>query len=177
MKIGIDIDNVITNTFEELSHYFNRFMRKEFTPPEAIEAMRKEKLKMVGYWFLTWRRGLLTQVKPIEGARETIGLLHAKHRIALITSRMPVFNRQTKLWLSRHDVPYHELHHAKEKHKYKKAGGCRYFIEDNLEEAEVLADHCEKIFLFDYPWNRRTTRDNIIRVNGWRDIEALVNAG
>ena len=175
MKIGLDIDNVIANTFQELAIYFNRYMGREHTPPEVVEIMRHDKLRMIGYWFVTWRDKLLTRLTPLAGSRETIREWHAAHEIVLITSRMPVFNRQTKDWLNHHSIPYHQLHHAKEFNKYKKAGGCDVFVEDNLEECEVLADHCEKVFLMDQPWNRRRPgRNNIIRVADWRELKQLL---
>jgi uncharacterized HAD superfamily protein len=68
-------------------------------------------------------------------------------------------------------MSYHALHHAKELKKFKKAAGHEVFIEDNLEECEVLSNHCKKVFLFDHPWNRRPVKGkNIIRVKNWHEI-------
>lgn len=106
MKIGIDIDNVIANTFVDLAAYFNQFMGKEFEP---------------------------------------------------------------------HEVPYHKLHHAKEKTKHTKISKPDIFIEDNLDECEILAEFCERVFLIDHPWNRREpNKKNIIRVKNWRELGELV---
>ncbi len=175
MKIGLDIDNVIANTFRELAEYFDRYMGKEHTPPEVVEVMRRDKIKMLGYWFLTWRDQLLTRLTPLPGARETVRDWHTRHRIVMVTSRMPVFNRQTKQWLAGQQIPFHELHHAREFHKFKKAGGCDIFVEDNLEESEILAEHCEKVFLMDQPWNRRAPKHgNIVRVAGWAELQSQV---
>ncbi len=175
MKIGLDIDSVIANTFQELADYFNRYMGREHTPPEVVEVMRRDKLKMLGYWFATWRHQLLTGLTPLPGARETVRRWHASHEIVLITSRLPVFNRQTRAWLAKHGFPFHELHHAREFHKYKKAAGCAVFVEDNLEECEVLAGHCPRVFLLDQPWNRRPAkRSNIVRVSGWAELQAKI---
>jgi uncharacterized HAD superfamily protein len=171
MKIGIDIDNVIADTFTDLIPYYNRFMGREDTPQEVIATMRRRKLLMVRYYFLAWRHRVMTGIKLIDGAAETLRGWAGEHQLKLVTSRLPLFNRQTREWLEKHQVPYHELHHAKETTKYRKAGQCEVFIEDNPEECEVLADHCERVFLFDQPWNRRTfSQQNIIRVNNWREI-------
>lgn len=177
MKIGIDIDNVLAHTFRDLSGYFNRHMglQNETDPREVIRIMREDKLKMVGYWFATWRKKLLTQAEPIEGALDTLLEWLPLHRLVLITSRLPVFNRQTKEWLNKHGFPYHELHHARELTKYRKANGCDLFVEDNLDEAEVLAKHCGKVFLLDQPWNRRPYKQkNIIRVQDWAELRKLL---
>jgi len=174
MKIGLDIDNVLANTFSELADYFNRYMGREHTPPEVVEVMRRDKLKMLGYWFVTWRDQLLTKLTPLDGAQATVRTWHSRHEIVLVTSRLSVFNRQTRSWLAKHDIPFHQLHHAREFHKYKKAVGCDIFVEDNLEECEVLAGHCPQVFLIDQPWNRRPVRaNNIIRVAGWAELSAI----
>lgn len=171
MKIGIDIDNVITNTFKDLADYFNDFFGIKASSEEVVRIMRKKKLKMWLYWFKSWNEKMMTKVTPIEGAIESIKALHLNHDISLITSRLSIFNSQTKEWLEKHGIPYHSLHHAKEKTKHKKAPGCDIFIEDNIDECEILADHCKKVFLLDQPWNKRAfSQKNIIRVNNWDEI-------
>lgn len=172
MKIGIDIDNVIANTFYDLSKRFADFMGKDIPPAEVVSAMRKHKLKMWQYWAYAWRHKLLSLVLPIERSVETIAGWHSSgHSIFLITSRIPLFGRQTREWLKKFNVPYHELHHAKEGQKHKKISQCDLFIEDNIDECEALADHCEKVLLLDYPWNQKTiSRSNIIRVKNWDEI-------
>ncbi len=175
MKIGIDIDNVIANTLVDLADRFNEYIGRELSPVEVVEVMRKEKFRMWGYWFLTWRKGLLTKVSVISGARDTIRQWHGGHKIVLVTSRLRILNRQTRFWLSENGIPYHELHHSKETKKHLKADGCEIFIEDNLEECEVLADHCRQVFLMDHPWNRRPIKNkNIVRVNGWSELKGLL---
>lgn len=175
MKIGIDIDNVISNTFTDLHDYFNKYMKMKATPNEVQDIMRKEKLKMWGYWFATWKDRALTKVTVREDAAKTIGEWHSEHRIVLVTSRHAVFNRQTRSWLNEKNVPFHELHHAKERSKHLKANGCDIFIEDNLEECEVLSLHCKKVFLIDQPWNRREIKaGNIIRVNDFFELKAHI---
>jgi hypothetical protein len=175
MKIGIDIDNVIANTYQDLAKHFNQFMGKDYEPKEVVETMRREKLKMWAYFLDAWRKQIMAKVSLIEGAAETIRAWHHHNTISLITSRNILFNRQTKSWLKQNDIPYHQLHHAKETTKHQKAAGCTFFIEDNLEECEILANHCDRIFLFDQPWNHRPIKQsNIYRVSSWQQIRALV---
>ena len=166
MKIGIDIDNVIADTFADLIPHYERFMKQRSTPQQVIETMRRRKLKMLQYYFMAWKKRIMVTVGPIEGAAETSRQWHPKHQISLVTSRLCWFNRQTRDWLNKHNIPFHELHHAKERTKHKKANGCDLFIEDNVEECKILSDHCERVFLFDHHWNRiELAKKNIIRVN------------
>jgi uncharacterized HAD superfamily protein len=171
MKIGIDIDNVIANTFFELSHEFNRFMGRDIDAARVSEEIRRNNFKLWLYWFITWRKKMLAAVSPIEGAIDTVQELFDEHHIRLVTSSLPIFNRQTKDWLKKYKIPYHELHHTKERMKFEKATDCDIFIEDNLDECEILAEHCEYIYLFDYPWNQRQPKKgNIIRVQNWNEL-------
>ncbi len=176
MKIGIDIDNVIANTFQDLVPHFNQFVGQKMEPIQVIQFMRRRKLKMLGYYLNAWKNRIMTTVTLIDGAAETIRQWYQAHNIKLITSRMPLFNQQTRYWLKKHNIPFHELHHAKEMNKYKKADGCQIFIEDNIEESEILADHCERILLLDHPWNRRKPcKSNIIRVKNWQEIKLALD--
>lgn len=171
MRIGIDIDNVIADTFKDLSEAFNSYMGKQLKPQEVVDIMRKERLRMWGYWFITWKKRLLTKVAPVKGAKEALEIWFREHDILLVTSRLPILRRQTRQWLEQHGIPYHELHHLKEGRKFKKGKGCDIFIEDNLEECEILADHVDRVFLIDQPWNRRETKKkNIVRVGNWSDV-------
>ncbi|MEA3493831.1 MAG: hypothetical protein U9R38_05540 [Candidatus Margulisiibacteriota bacterium] len=174
MKIGIDIDNVIADTFRDLSDYFNEFMGRKVDPSEVVDIFRKERLKLWRYFFNAWRTKVMTRISPIDGAIETIQGWSDKHHIKLITGRFPLFNRQTKSWLKKLNVPYHELHHSREKEKFLKAKDCDIFIEDHFEECELLAEHCDRVFLFDHPWNRFSTKKkNIKRVKNWTEICAI----
>ncbi|NQT29412.1 MAG: hypothetical protein HQ596_02455 [Candidatus Saganbacteria bacterium] len=171
MKIGIDIDNVIANTYQDLYAFFDSFMKRKSDPHETIRIMRKHKIKMWFYFYKAWRQKVMTKVSLIDGAAETIQGWSKEHQIYLVTSRYPIFNRQTKWWLKEHKIPYWELHHAPETTKHLKVDRCDIFIEDNLDECEVLADHCERILLFDQPWNQKPIKQkNIIRVKDWEEI-------
>ena len=171
MKIGIDIDNVIANTYKDLAGFFHDFMGREIDPADIVEFFRHEKIKVWHYFFEAWRKKVMTKISLIKGSQETIQAWSKEHQIHLVTSRFPLFNRQTKAWLKKHAVPYHGLHHAKETKKHLKAKNCQIFIEDNLDECEILADHCEKVFLFDYPWNqKKPSKNNIVRVKDWTEI-------
>lgn len=175
MKIGLDIDNVIANTFHELSSHFNDFMGRKFEPHEIVLEMRKHKLKMVFYNIDAWLKGVLGKVSPVKEAIISIREWNKEHKIQLITSRLFILKRQTEKWLKKHDIPYNELYHLKEGTKYKKAKECDIFIEDNLEECEILSNYCKTVFLMDYPWNRKPLRPkNIIRILTWDEIKEFI---
>ena len=146
-------------------------MGKPHTAQEVIETMRKQRIKMLAYYFYAWRKRIMSTVTLTKGSAETIRTWAREHKISLITSRRLVFNRQTRQWLNKHNIPYHELHHAREGTKFLKAKNCQVFIEDSFEECEILAQHCERVFLFDHPWNRKPLKQkNIIRVNSWPEL-------
>jgi uncharacterized HAD superfamily protein len=175
MIIGIDIDNVIGDTFQDLTYYIHKFIGKKIEPIKMLEFMRRKTLRTFIFVFKAWRIKLLTKISPINGAAATIQRWHPNHKIILITSRSVIFRKQTEKWLKEHRIPYHELHHAKMGKKYKRGKECNIFIEDNLEECLILSDFCDKVILFNYPWNQSAKEiNNIIRVNSWEEISAIV---
>ena|SRR3989339_358680 len=175
MKIGIDIDNVIANTFDELRHHFNRFMGKEYAAHEIVYALRKNKLKTFFYNVDAWRKKVLETVSPIPSAVDKIREWFLEHEIYLVTSRLFVLKNQTKRWLLKHNVPHHGLFHLKEGTKFKKAKEYDAFIEDNFEECEILAEHCPKVFLIDKPWNRKKSlKKNIVRIKDWEEFKKYI---
>ena len=172
MQIGIDIDNVIGNTFQDLAYYIAKIFGKRIDPIKLVELIRRNTLQTIFFIYKAWRMRLLVKISPITGSAETIRKWYPKHKIILITSRSILLHRQTEEWLKKHNIPYHELLHAKEGMKYKRGKECTVFIEDNQRETEILADYCKFVFLFDYPWNRKSTKkSNIIRINSWPELD------
>ncbi len=172
MRIGIDIDNVIANTYNDLYPFFHEYMGRIISPHQVVEIMRKHKIRMIGYFYTAWKKQVMPSVSLIKGAVETIQTWYNQHQIILVTSRSFIFRRQTQRWLKEHNIPFNELHYAKETTKHSKASQCDLFIEDNFEECEVLADHCKQVLMLDYPWNQKETKkSNIIRVKNWDEIQ------
>ena len=172
MKIGIDIDNVIANTFEELRDHFNKFMGHNYEAHEIVHALRANKVKTFFYNIDAWHKRVLEGVSPIAEAVEKLREWTKEHELNLVTSRLFILKNQTARWLSKHSIPYDKLFHMKEGTKFIKGRECQAFVEDNLEEAEILADHCPKVFLIDKPWNRRESgKKNIIRIKSWGEFK------
>ncbi|OGC22763.1 hypothetical protein A2310_05400 [candidate division WOR-1 bacterium RIFOXYB2_FULL_37_13] len=146
MKIGVDIDNVLANTFDELSSHFNRFMGKEYAADEIVYALRENKFKTFFYNIDAWKKRVLEGVSPIEEAVQKIKKWSLEHEIYLVTSRLFILKNQTKRWLKKHNIPYNDLFHLKERTKFKKAKEYDIFIEDNIDECEIIADYCPRVF-------------------------------
>lgn len=175
MIIGIDIDNVIANTFGDIGFFLKKYVDPNINPLKVIENVQHDKLKMASFYIKAWRMKLITKVTLIEGAAETISKWYPQHRIKLVTSRFILFKKQTRDWLKLNYIHYHELYHMKEGTKFKKSKGCDFFIEDNPDECEILADYCPKVIILDHPWNQRPLKKpNIIRVKNWQEIAAIV---
>jgi len=176
MRIGIDIDNVIANTYNELYPFFHAYMGREIDPHQVVETMRKHKIRMIGYFYTAWKKKVMSSVSLIQGAAETIRLWHNNHHITLVTSRSFIFRRQTRRWLTKNSILFHQLHFAQETTKHSKIDNCDVFIEDNFEECEILADHCKQVLMLDYPWNQKPlTKKNIVRVKNWDEIKTYIN--
>lgn len=191
MRIGIDIDNTITNTRETMQAYLERYARTNnlpytFNPSRYTleEALSWEP----GDLDLFTRRHLADvyrRVAPKPHAVEVIRDLHRDHHIALITSR----NRRngnirevTLEWLARNQLEYDQLimNETENMHHFSKLGACLdNRIEVMIEDHDGLSLELSRfipVILFDYPYNTDLQADNIIRINDWRQVKPALAA-
>lgn len=107
----------------------------------------------------------------IEGVLEAMAALaEAGWDMVGITARAPDLADATEAWLARHELPLIGVHHTP---MLSKAGvaerlGVATAIEDNPEEAEMLAEVCES-WLFDRPYNRDHVAVKVRRLLSWDD--------
>ncbi len=190
MRIGIDIDNTITNTRETILVFLERYALahslpysydpSKYTLEEAISwAPRDLEIFIEKHLPDVYR-----EVTPKPHAVEVIRDLHRNNYIALITSR----NRRngnireiTLEWLARNQVPYDQLimNETENMHHFSKLAACLdNDIQVMIEDHDGLAVELSRfipVILFDYPYNTNVRDDNIIRVQDWLQVKnALV---
>jgi len=185
MRIGIDIDNTITNTRETILAFLERYalarsLPYSFDPSKYTleEALSWEPRDLDGFieQHLT---DVYREVAPKSHAVEVIRDLHSNDYIALITSR----NRRngnihaiTLEWLARNQVQYDLLimNETENMHHFSKLAACREnSIQVMIEDHDGLAlelSHFIPVVLFDYPYNTNIRGDNIIRVQDWLQV-------
>lgn len=185
MKIGIDIDNVITDTVNGVLDYINERLPVELTINDIEEYWMEAALPEQYQWIvaaafndsLMWKN-----VKMIEGAAQYIGELYNDgHKIYFVTATTPN-NFKKKIGFLERSLPF-----------FPQGYVCQHSIsiqEKQLLRLDVLIDDYldnligEKEYLgilFDYPWNRNTTSKalselyGIARVYNWAMAYETIN--
>ncbi len=192
VKIGIDIDNVISDTFSSYIERFNRQFDTKITYEELSDfyyfekysGIEKEKVEM---FVETLERDYEYHfsLKPYDEAVSVIRKwLKEKAKVHYITLRPTHMRKVTIDWLKKHGFfgknTTLDLYDEKKPHisnaDYKKSIADRLGIDFIIEDAwEIAVVFTIPVFLIDRPWNRRANLPkNVIRVKKWQEIERLV---
>ena len=191
MKIGIDIDDVITETMKGYLKEINKNREKEIDFEEVngslfwkeVFGFSKEQTKKFLDGFFEMKA---YELELIEGVKEILSKLNKDHEIYFITSRPPMFQKQTKEYLKKHmpeiepKVFHSEVNALVEAGKDKidlcEELGIDLIIEDQKRFARNCAERGLKVILFRRPWNdNMEEHENIIRVKTWNEILEKIN--
>ena len=190
MKIGIDLDEVIADFMDALLIFYhkkkqklhnkNEFKEYKFWPVWGIT--REEAIKLVDEFHETNK---LDDVKPAELAVQEINsLLKNGDELYVITARPIRFKQKVEDWIKYHlKTEKIEVIHAGDFHKDQastkaeicKELGIKIILEDLGETAVQCAESGIKVILFDKPWNKNFSHNNIIRLNNWKEVAKELN--
>ncbi len=185
MLIGIDLDDVLAETFFAFDQFHNSTYGTSFTKEDHFTFdlskfwnVSQEEAKRRVREFNASKYSL--EIKPLLGAKEALLELSKEHEIKVITSRLEEISDKTEKWLEEH-YPDHdfEVHYAN--HYYgiehqKKSEICQnlgidILIDDCLEYALECSLEGIKVLLLDNPWNQRgNLPENVTRVSDWNNI-------
>jgi len=115
--------------------------------------------------------GLYAEARPADGAAFGVAALRAAGwGIVGITARPGHLADVTASWLDAHGLGLDEVHHTAlgTKADVARRLGVRATVEDNPDEAELLAGVCES-WLLDRPYNRHDVVRRARRVRSWDD--------
>ena len=114
---------------------------------------------------------LYAEARPADGAAFGVAALRAAGwGIVGITARPGHLADVTASWLDAHGLGLDEVHHTAlgTKADVARRLGVRATVEDNPDEAELLAGVCES-WLLDRPYNRHDVLHRARRVRSWDD--------
>lgn len=184
MKIGIDIDGVLTNFYEELITNGIKFCYKN-NINYCIKPDEYQESKVLGIseedieHFWNYYLGEYVQhCKIRDGASEIISKLKKSNEIYIITSRNEdglsedlygTMQEMTKVWLKKNGVEYDKIIFTQEKLKTCIENDIALMIEDCAENIQKLSDRI-RVLCFDAPYNKKTKGKNVTRVYSWFDI-------
>lgn len=182
MKIGIDIDNTITDTAPILKKYC-----KEYNDNFVKRGLKMHETGAASYNLYDWTyeenldfcvkylEEVVLQAEVKENAKEVIKKLKNEgHIINIISSRaVPVFKtpyETTEKFLKEKGIVYDKLLVG----KVEKKSSCienelDVLIEDEVHYINEMAEFIP-VIVFDEPYNKQCVGKNVIRVNNWLEI-------
>lgn len=187
MIIGIDIDDVIANTYEVMFFDAQKFTIEELKRNGKIH---KENLKIHMYcsemhnWnkeetirFLDeYYESIMKEVKPIKYASDTINKLKEEgNTIYLITARFKnnKFDIQeiTKKWLSDNNVKYDKLFlNCDKKANIVQQNNVDVFIDDSFKNCKEVSEVGVKTYIFNNIINEDFYDEKIDREYSWTHL-------
>ncbi len=187
MRIGIDIDNTITEVQEELNNAAYEYaiklgknIKNAENPFEDIKNngdTYKKKFQFsyneLKYFLKNIQEEITNKAKPRENATETINRLRKNgHKIIIITARDSEFHDDpyllSKSWLNKNNIEYDKLIvNAREKGIVCKNENIDLFIDDQLNNClDVLKEGIKVIRIS----NENCTNKDIVDLNDWIKI-------
>lgn len=181
LKIGIDIDGVITDfvsTFIEVINekYNIRFGHEDVKEHDLYKVLgisEDEAKKLI-------IETLDKDLQPQPYAIDELNKLNREHDIFLITARPHNTRNITEQWLYKHGIKYKELIYLDEgkKHKLKEQSNLKLdvIIDDNLKDIINWIDKVQLIIILNHPWNKSLNiKNNFIRAYNWIHISEILD--
>ena len=194
MNIGIDIDDTISETFETLLPYSQKYTIEDLKRKSVInlsgDFLNHFYIVYVNGWneqeaITFWEKyyaEILRKLNIKKFAAESINKLKQQgHKIYIITARwdMRADNVRgiTEQWLKDNNVEYDELiTNASDKIKIAKEKAIDIFIDDSFNNCKSIADGTDaKVYLMNTKINEKLNAENIKRVYSWPEIYNLIN--
>ena len=183
MKIGIDIDDTISDTFNALFPYAQKYTIEVLGRSGKLnqsQAVTHMYTKTMHNWseeednnFLDmYYEKFVKEVKIKPLAKEYLEKLAKENEIYLITARFPGrfanIEDLTKEWLKENNVPYNKLvFNAQDKVSIAKKLGLDLFIDDSYTNCKLMAENGIKTLIMDSKVNSSLSINNVTRVYSW----------
>ena len=194
MNIGIDIDDTISETFETLLPYSQKYTIEDLKRKSNINLLGDlsdhfyivhingwNEQEAVVFWKKYYEE-ILREVNIKKFAAENITRLKQEgHKIYLITARWDMrancVEEITKNWLKENKVEYDELIlNASDKLSIAKEKNIDVFIDDSFNNCKAIAYGTNaKVYLMNTKMNEKLKDEKIKRVYSWPEVSSLVS--
>ena len=194
MNIGIDIDDTISETFETLLPYAQKYTIEDLKRESKVHIDENienhfyivymnewDEQEAIDFWSKYYGE-ILRNLNIKTFASESINKLRKQgHKIYLITARwdMPNDNVKdiTKKWLEQNDVKYDKLIiNAADKLKIVKENNIDIFIDDSFKNCKSIAENTSiKVYMMNSRVNGHLEHKKVRRVFSWPEIDDLIN--
>ena len=194
MNIGIDIDDTISETFETLLPYSQKYTIEDLKKESKIDFRADLSNHFYIVYMNNWTENeainfwnkyyaeILKKVNIKTFAADVINKLREQgHKIYLITARwdMPGDNVKeiTRKWLEEKEVKYDELIiNASDKAKLVEEKKIDIFIDDSFNNCKSIAENTNsKVYMMTSRVNGNLNDDKVKRVFSWPEVYDLIN--
>lgn len=175
MRIGVDIDGVISDSYPAWLQELNRHYGKNVTVLEDYEMHLVFDVPWddMNDFFVRHVERLFTIPKPISGAKEGIEtLLQEGHEVIYVTARTPEEEDITLRWLSQYEIPYEHVIFTgfKSKVDLVQQREIEVFIEDYHVNAKAIAASGVPVLLLNTSYNQVELPSGVTRCQDWNQI-------
>lgn len=194
MNIGIDIDDTISETFESLLPYSQKYTIEDLKRESNINSRADlanhlyivymngwNEQEAVAFWEKYYAE-ILKGLNIKKFASDVINKLKQEgHKIYLITARWDMradnVEEITKKWLENNNIQYDGLFlNASDKLKLAKENNIDIFIDDSFKNCKNIVDNSDiKVYMMNSRVNESLNDDKIKRVFSWPEIYDLIN--
>ena len=176
LKVGLDIDGVVSDSFpvflKELNRYYGKDV-KEITNYDMSGAFGVDWDDMSRF-FCDHMEFLFSAPKPMKGAVEGINcLLEAGHEIIYVTARScGAEEKVTYRWFKNNNIYMKKAYFTggATKKEVVRENAIDVFVDDVLTNAEEIASLGVPVLLMDSPYNQGELPQGVIRCYSWDDI-------
>lgn len=178
--IGFDLDGVIADIVGQLLLFLRVKSGIELSRDDLVSENIETCTPISRESLTTFFRdpAFFTTIRPVSGARRLLATLRScGHPVHIVTDRFwyAGLHQHTEAWLWEHGIPFDSLRFARKTEKQEVVSelGLRWFIEDQLSNANRIASSCN-VLLLDRPYNRGWVCPNVERVSSLRDIAEVI---
>lgn len=194
MNIGIDIDDTISETFEALLPYSQKYTIEDLKRKSNININGNYTnhlyIENANGWNDTetknfWKKyygDILKEVNIKKFASEVINKLRKNgNKIYLITARWDIPNISTKQitenWLIKNNIMYDKLFmNASDKLQLVKENNIDLFIDDSYKNCKKVSENANtKVYMMTSMVNKDLEDKTIKRVFSWPEIDDLIS--
>jgi uncharacterized HAD superfamily protein len=184
MKIAVDIDGVLSQTFKK---YGEELAKRGFDvsggpADEFVDwetSMLFPHVSQDDSWSMyvsNWEY-MRSSYEVFSGAAVILHLLD--HELAAVTNR-EVFSDEdvcsvTRDWLSDNGFPDMPIYHVADKASFCKNNGFDLLIEDSPRNAFPVAEAGIPVLLFDHVYNRHVSHSLVTRFTHWLEVPVLLD--
>ena len=193
MNIGIDIDDTITKTFEEIFpsaiEFVEKFLKRriELDYSKTFDHKYIEKIFKLSdeeadlFWKLNLEK-IYNTIEPKERSIEIINQLKEEgHNIIIITARWNSdyldADKLTQKWLKKYNLKYDKLFTNLESKKQTAVNEkIDIFIDDSIRNCREVSEAGIKCWLFESEVNKKNEESkNFDSVSSWSEVYEKIN--